>query len=470
MQFLSPEFFASLAVLFTLYWIVPKRNWQNFLLLGASLGLLYYLSIPAFLVLIVSTALEWSIARKLGATNSQKGRFILLWVSILLNFSQLAFFKYSQFFLPEVSRLFSMVGFKTGTLHILMPIGISFWTLQKMTLTLDVFYRRRQPEKSLIQCLLFTSFFPTLPSGPIESSRNLIPQFETVRTWNTRLFSEGIWLFSIGAFLKAVVADNVAQCVDTLLAPGQKGVAILLGMWAYGIQIYGDFAGYSYMARGCARVLGINVTQNFMAPYLSRNLSDFWKRWHASLSGWLNEFIFMPISMRLRRWKTWSILIAIWVTFIMSGLWHGTGLTFFVYGCLHAMGLTVFILTKNFRKQIRSRFKNQAWLDSGAAIFTFNYVCIAYLFFRAPNVLTAMKQVAAIFEPFWNPTALSLDWTMLILSAFAVFGLQWQEWRSQTVFWIFDRGIWLRVAFYLLLGFVLLRFYAPSDSFIYFQF
>jgi alginate O-acetyltransferase complex protein AlgI len=469
-QFLSFEFLAALALVFTLYWAFPRRGWQNLVLLGASLGLVLYFGIPALSALMGSTLLEWGIALKMGATASRRGRSWLLWLSIALNAAQLAFFKYSHFFLPEVSYLLSAIGFKTGTLRLLMPVGLSFWTLQKMTLTLDVFYGRKSAEKNFFNCLLFTGFFPTIFSGPIEHSRDLLPQFAKARAWDTGRFSEGVWLFAIGAFQKAVIADNVAVAADALLRPGNAGVSIMLGMWAYALQIYADFAGYSYMARGCARFLGINITQNFLAPYLARNLSDYWKNWHISLSGWLNEYIFSPVSMDLRRWGTAGIVAAIWVTFIMSGIWHGTGWTFFAYGCFHALGLTVFTLSKKARKRVKSWSGDSGWLGWLAVLFTFNWVCLGYVFFRAPDMATAAGQIGSLFRGTWNPLKVACDWSVLAFSALAVFGLQGQVMRDRDVFWIFGRTVWFRVALYLALGFLLLRFYAPSDRFIYTQF
>ena len=470
MQFLSLEFTLGLALLFLLYWIIPRRKWQNFLLLVASLGMVSYFGWNALLVLVVSTFLEWVIALKMGKTSSPPVRKKLLWLSVILNLSQLAFFKYSEFFIPEVSRLLFLFGIQTKAIHILMPVGLSFWTLQKMTLTLDVFYKRKPSEKNFFRALIFTSFFPCLLSGPIEYSRKLLPQLEKDRKWNTQTFSEGVWLFAVGAFLKAVLADNVAVSAEALLGPGSSGISVLIGIWAYALQIFGDFAGYSYMARGCARFLGIDITQNFLAPYLMRNLSDFWKHWHISLSAWLNEFIFSPLSLKLRNWGTASIVIAVWVTFVTSGLWHGTGLTFFVYGCIHALGITLFTLSKSSRKKMKDRFGSGPWLGWMAVALTFNWVCFGYLFFRAGTLSMAFSQIHSLFLGSWNPLTVSCDWTVFALSALAVFGLQAMVLAQKNVFWIFEKPVWFRVLFYLILGFLLLRCYAPSDRFIYFQF
>ncbi len=469
MQFLSLEFLLVFVGICLLNWIIPRKSWQNFLLLVASLALVFYINPIALLILVISTFLEWLIALKMGVTENKRDRATLLWTSVGMNLAQLAFFKYSQFFIPEMTQILFKLGFHPGVLKILMPVGLSFWTLQKMTLTLDVFYRRIQPEKNFFLCLLFTSFFPTLLSGPIERSRNFLPLLQKPRIWNSHTFSEGIWLFAIGAFLKAVIADNVAVCADVLLSRGHSGLSILLGIWAYTLQIYGDFAGYSYMACGWAKLLGLDITQNFMTPYLTRNISDFWKHWHISLSGWLNEYVFVPTSMKLRDWKTGSILFAIWLTFVASGLWHGTGMTFFVYGCIHAFGLTIFTLSKNARKRFKKKFDGPL-LNFLAILITFHWVCFGFIFFRAPNLTQAWEIVCNLFHHSVIPLGPVFDWKVLCLTGFAVFWLQWQIAKDRNIFWIFERTIWYRVALYLLLGFVLLRFYETSDRFIYFQF
>ena len=463
MQFLSLEFLASVAALFALYWLVPRRSWQNSLLTLASLGFLSLFGVAPLVVLVVSTTLEWAIALRLGATDSRNGRRALVALSVLLNLAQLAWFKYGPYVLPPL-------GLSAVVLKAAVPVGLSFWTLQKMTLTLDVYYRRQPPERNLLRCLLFVSFFPAVLSGPIERAHKLLPQFAEERRWDTRRFSEAVWLIVLGAFHKAVIADNIAVCADSLLKPGSSGLAILVGIWAYAIQIYGDFAGYSYMARGFARLYGIDLTQNFLAPYFTTNLSDFWKHWHISLSGWLTEFIFSPVSMALRRHGTAAVLAATWATFAASGLWHGTGWTYVWWGAIHASGWSVWVLTKPWRKIVKTRYGKQCWPQWVAIFLTFHWVCLGYVFFRAPTSQAALDQISQLFRGSWNPLALSVDWPILVACASAAMWLQWSISRSRNVFWIFERSVRFRMGFYLALLMLLLRFYAPSERFIYFQF
>ncbi len=469
MQLLSLQFALCFAALLALYWIAPKKAWQNALLLVGSIGFIGTHSLSAAVCVIVSTFIEWRLALAMGAVTERRPRLMVLWGSILLNVGQLAFFKYSQFFLPELATVLKPAGISLHVMSVLMPVGLSFWTLQKMTLTLDVFYRRKPATQSYWECLLFTAFFPTLLSGPIEFSRKLLPQFQTARTISTGQVAEAVWLLAMGAFHKAVIADNIGASVEVLMAPGHSGFSLLIGIWAYAVQIYADFAGYSYLARGCARLLGLDITQNFLAPYLAPNLSDFWKRWHVSLSGWLNEFIFVPTSLALRNWGTMSIIAAVWVTFLASGLWHGTGMAYVVWGSVHAVGLTIFNLTHGWRKRVKKKYGSAGWLKWSAVAVNFNWVCLGYFFFRAGHVGVAVDQLRSLFGHLdWDPVV--ENWNVIVPCTAVIFWLQSALAATKNEFWIFQKPIWFRAMAYLVLAFLLMRFYAPADRFIYFQF
>lgn len=463
MQFLSLQSLGFATVLVALYWLVPRRAWQNGLLTVASLGFLATFGAAAVGVLVVSTAVEWAIALRLGGATSLARRRAWLAVSVLLNIALLAYFKYGPTLLPGLAGA-------GGALAAVVPVGLSFWTLQKMSLTLDVYFRRQQPERNPLRCLLFASFLPTVLSGPIERAHKLLPQFAAVRSWSTRQFSEAVWLIVIGVFHKAVLADNVAVCADSLLQPGNSGLATLVGIWSYAINIYGDFAGYSYMARGLARLFGIDVTQNFLAPYLTANLSDFWKQWHISLSSWLTEFVFTPVAMALRRRGTLAIIAATWATFTISALWHGTGVTFVCWGAVHAIGWSTWVLGKAWRKWVKERYATQRWPTILAVVLTFHWVCLGYVFFRAATLQEAVSQLRGLLTGPWDPLALTVDWAILLPCGVTALGFQWSVARSRSVFWIFDKSVWFRVVFYLVLLMLVLRFYAPSERFIYFQF
>jgi alginate O-acetyltransferase complex protein AlgI len=465
-DFLSAPFFGMQAILLALYWCAPDRIWQNRILLLGSLLFLFSLGKATAAILIVSTALEWAIALRLEKTETPRGRRAWLWASLVLNIGLLAILKFGRFF-PSGETLF---GSGSAWLKALIPVGASFWTLQKMSLTLDVYFRRRHAEKDFFACLLFAGFFPTVLSGPIEASRNFLPQLEKKRAWDVRRFSEAIWLLALGAFLKAVIADNLSPVTEVLLKPGARGGSVLLGGYAYALQLYGDFAGYSYMARGIARAYGIDITQNFLAPFLTRNLSDFWKHWHASLTAFLNEYVFGPVSMRLRDRGTFGIVFAICATFLASGIWHGTGWLYVAYGGIHAAGISFLAMTRTWRKRMVTRFGKEGWYAIVCILVTFHWVVMSFLVFRSADLTDALAQLGALFRGGWGLSGVSVDWATLGLSGLAVLWLQSRVLASRDVFWIFARPVWFRVAFYLVLGFLLTRFFAPPDRFIYFQF
>ena len=470
MQYLSLNFVLLFIPMLVLYWSIPRRGFQNAVLMVASVLFVGAAGPWAIAVFVVSSALEWLIARSIGRSASKGWRTRLLWGSVVVNIAQLAFFKYSDFFVPQATALLGVFGLAPGAIHLIMPAGLSFWTLQKMTLTLDVYLGRMKPEPSLFRAVLFTGFFPSFMSGPIERARNLLPQFDKARTMDSRRFAEAVWLFAIGAFQKAVLADHVGECVDELLGPNASGVSVLLGLWAYAIQIFCDFSGYSDMARGVARFLGFEVTQNFMAPYFASNISEYWKRWHVSLSSWLNDYVFNPSSLWLRDWGTASIVASTWITFLISGLWHGTGWTFVAWGSLHAIGLTIFALTKNIRKQAKKKWGHGFWLHPLMALVTFHWICLGYLFFRAHSLGAAFEQMGALARGNWNPMAVQFSRLELLFTAVGMLSLHWAVYKWKNVFWIFDRSLWFRVVVYIALGYLLTRFYAPAVRYIYFQF
>lgn len=469
MQFLSFAFLAFGGMLLGLHWAIPHRRWQNFLLLAGSLAFVYSWSRQLCILLVVSAAVEWILARRLKAAVETSWRRLWLWISIFLNLGFLAFFKYAHFFLPELKGVAASIGFRSQTLELLVPVGLSFWTLQKMTLTLDIYFHRIKRKVGFFEFLLSVSFFPTLVSGPIERMRNLLPQWKKPRVWSSQGFSEGIWLIAIGAFQKVVIADNVAGCVDALLKPGTSVLAIQLGLWAYALQIFADFSGYSDMARGIARLFGVNVIQNFQAPYAASNLSDFWKRWHVALSSWLNDYVFSPASMSLRDLGTFGVVIATWVTFLSSGLWHGTGWNFLVWGSVHAAGLTIYVLTKKTRKKYKKKWGNEVWLEPLMVAITLEWVCLGYLFFHAADLREVGGLLSSVSGGHWFGLP-DFDARILVLSGLAIFALHWAYLKSHDPFWIFTQRVAIRTAVYLVLGLLLLRFYAPAESFLYFQF
>lgn len=470
MQFISFPFLGAFVLLLALYWAVPKRGWQNGILLAGCLGFLLSWGWLSLVLVVVSTLGEWLLSMAMERQSARKSRLAILWTSIAWNTATVALFKYACL-LRLIQPVLLPGRADSASLHLLIPVGVSFWVLQKMSLTFDVYYGRRTAERNPLRCLLFTSYFPTLVSGPVERARHLLPQFSASRSIDARAVSEGVWLISIGIFQKVVVADNVAACADQLLGPGTPGgLSVLVGVWAYAIQIFCDFGGYSDMVRGASRLLGIDILQNFNAPYLAQNLSEFWKRWHISLSTWLNDHIFVPTSMALRSWGTASIVAATWCTFLVSGLWHGTGWTFLIWGGIHALGLTIFTLSKDWRKRFKKAHKESFWLEPLAIAVTFHWVCLGYLFFRSPDVGYALRLIGSLATGPWSPARLDLDWATFLGALASLAALHHMMDSRKDVFWIFQAPRAVRVAVYLALLLLVSRYYASSERFIYFQF
>lgn len=470
MQFISFPFLGAFVLLLALYWAVPRRGWQNAILLTGCLGFLYSWGWLSLVLVAISTMGEWLLSMAMERQTARKTRLAILWTSVALNTATIALFKYACL-LRLIQPVLLPGRTDSASLNLLIPVGVSFWVLQKMSLTFDVYYGRRSAERNPLNCLLFTSYFPTLVSGPVERARHLLPQFAATRTINARAVSEGIWLISIGIFQKVVIADNVAACADQLLGPATPGgLSVVVGIWAYAIQIFCDFSGYSDMVRGASRLLGIDILQNFNAPYLAQNLSEFWKRWHISLSTWLNDHIFVPSSMTLRAWGTASIVAATWCTFLVSGLWHGTGWTFFIWGGIHALGLTIFTLSKDWRKRFKKAHKDTFWLEPAAIAITFHWVCLGYIFFRSPDVGYAIRLIGSVFTGSWNAAQLDLDWATFLGALASLATLHHMQDSRKDVFWIFQTPRVVRVAVYIALLLLVSRYYASSERFIYFQF
>jgi alginate O-acetyltransferase complex protein AlgI len=298
-----------------------------------------------------------------------------------------------------------------------------------------------------------------------------LPQIAARRGFDLSRCYGALWLIGLGLFKKVYVADTCAGIVKDYLnlEDNPTGSETLLGVYAYALQLYGDFAGYSDMARGVARLFGIDVTENFQAPYLAPNLSDYWKRWHVSLSSFLDDYVFAPTSMELRDFGSWGIVGATWVTFIVSGLWHGTGWTFLAWGAIHAAGLTVFFLTRRVRKRLKKRIPGSV-VSVLATLVTFHYVCFAYVFFRAESVSQAVATLGHLAHPYTVTEKIEESWRDLAWAAPLLFATDAVAWKRGGVFWVFREPLWVRAVCYAVVLFCVVRFHAPAEAFVYAQF
>jgi D-alanyl-lipoteichoic acid acyltransferase DltB (MBOAT superfamily) len=395
-----------------LYWSL-RHGAQNALLLVASY-LFYGAWDWRFLgLLVVSTVVDYGVGIGLGATTDRRRRRLLLGASLATNLGILGFFKYAGFFVDSAVDLLSMFGVEghRTTLSILLPVGISFYSFQTLSYTIDVYRRHLQPTRSLLDFATFVAFFPQLVAGPIERATNLLPEISRPRARpSLEQVRSGCFLILLGLFKKVAIADVMANQVDVAFGNAEVGhghwLMLLAGTYAFALQIYGDFSGYSDIARGTSRLFGIELMINFEQPYLSRTITEFWRRWHISLSTWLRDYLYIPLGGNRRGRRRTSINLAL--VMLLGGLWHGAAWTFVAWGALHGFYLAADRWTG------RESFPAQAPLtlrQVPAMVLTFHLVCLSWVFFRAGSLSSALDylgQIASFSGGPFVPSNLSL--------------------------------------------------------------
>src|SRR5262245_56127367 len=336
MVFNSLHFLWFFVVVYALYRVLPHRA-QNWLLLVAS----YYFYAAwdwRFLGLLLgSTLVDYSCARALDVTEAPRRRKALLTISLTFNLTLLAFFKYFNFFADNLHVVFGAIGWKLDfvTLRVLLPVGISFYTFVTMSYVIDVYRREIPATRDLVDFAVFVAYFPHLVAGPILRASKLLTQIDNPRTISQEQIRDGLWLVAWGFRQKVFVADNLASVANTVFEPGMHhtGVNVLLGAYAFAFQIYGDFAGYSNIARGISKLMGIELIENFRFPYLVRSPQAFWRHWHISLSTWLRDYLYIPLGGN--RGTSWQTNRNLMITMVLGGLWHGAAWTFVIWGVYH---------------------------------------------------------------------------------------------------------------------------------------
>jgi D-alanyl-lipoteichoic acid acyltransferase DltB (MBOAT superfamily) len=481
MLFNSIDFAIFLPIVFILYWFVTHKNLrlQNFLIVIASY-LFYGWWDWRFLSLIIfSTIVDYSIGVLLSKEERVVKRKILLWTSIAVNLGFLGFFKYYNFFLDNFITAFSFFGFSINPqgLNIILPVGISFYTFQTLSYTIDVYKRKLEPTKDFIAFSAFVSFFPQLVAGPIERATNLLPQFYKKRDFDYSKAVDGMRQILWGLFKKIVIADNCATYANQIFnnSDDYSGSTLVLGAIFFTFQIYGDFSGYSDIAIGTSRLFGFNLKQNFAFPYFSRDIAEFWRRWHISLSTWFRDYLYIPLGGS--RGGTWMKVRNTFIIFIVSGFWHGANWTFIVWGALNAVYfLPLLLLNKN--RANTDPVAQGKYLPTIKEFFnmgiTFGLTILAWVFFRAENIGHAVQYISDIFSHPGSFLLFSVYWKyktlfMLIL-VFVII-----EWLGRENEYAIEKlGFkWsgrLRLAFYYSIVFAILFFGGKEQQFIYFQF
>lgn len=434
-----------------------------------------FLSLIAF-----STLVDYSVGIRLGIEQNQLKRKILLWTSIIVNLGFLGFFKYYNFFLDNFTQAFSFLGrdISVSSLNIILPVGISFYTFQTLSYSIDVYKGKLKPTKDIIAFSAFVSFFPQLVAGPIERATNLLPQFYKSREFDYNKAVDGMRQILWGLFKKVVIADNAAVFANLIFnnSADYSGSTLLLGAIFFTFQIYGDFSGYSDIAIGTSRLFGFDLMRNFHFPYFSRDIAEFWRRWHISLASWFRDYLYIPLGGS--RGSTWMKVRNIFIIFLVSGFWHGANWTFIVWGVLNALYFLPLLLAKKNRNYLGPVAEDKVWpniKEASMMIGTFGLTVLAWVFFRAENVGHGFSIISEILSSslFSLPAFEGKQRAAIVLLLIAIFMLI--EWNGRDEdYAIANLGMkWkrpVRYALYYGIMFALVWFQGEQQEFIYFQF
>ncbi len=486
MLFNSISFAIFLPIIFILYWVVSKRQlvYQNILLLISSYFFYACWDWRFLFLLIFSTALDYFTGIKMSEAKNQVIKKVWFWISIVINLGFLGFFKYYNFFAESFAEGVALLGFKANfwTLQVILPIGISFYTFHGLSYVIDIYKNRIKPERNFIDYSVFVSFFPLLVAGPIERATHLLPQIQKKRSFDRRKAVDGLRQILWGLFKKAVIADNCAEFANTIFnnSDAYNGSTLILGAVFFAIQIYCDFSGYSDIAIGTARLFGIDLLRNFAFPYFSRDIAEFWRRWHISLSSWFRDYLYIPLGGS--KGSTWMKVRNVFIIFIVSGFWHGANWTFIIWGFLNALYIMPSVLFSTNRNNLDIVAKGKLFpsvKEFFSVVLTFVLTVFAWIFFRAENVAHALRYIAGIGTI--SNTGLSVSQVFrgsgasLISLTFLIIFFMVVEWlgREQQYAIAHVDIKWpkpVRWAFYYCLVIAIFVFAGSDQQFIYFQF
>nr|WP_321246899.1 MBOAT family O-acyltransferase [uncultured Psychroserpens sp.] len=405
MLFNSIDFALFLPIVFLLYWFLVNKSLklQNLLIVFSSYLFYGWWDWRFLFLILFSTIVDYLVGLEMAKSNSQKQKKAFLWISIFVNLGLLCFFKYYNFFLENFVSAFSFFGtnIESGPLQIILPVGISFYTFQTLSYTIDIYRGKLQPTRDFVVFSAFVSFFPQLVAGPIERATNLLPQFQNIRVFNNRKATDGLKQILWGLFKKIVIADNAALIANQIFnnSENYSGSTLIVGAICFTFQIYGDFSGYSDIAIGTSRLFGFDLKQNFAFPYFSRDIAEFWRRWHISLSTWFRDYLYIPLGGN--KGSKFRKIRNVFAIFIVSGFWHGANWTFVAWGFLNALFfLPLMLLDKN-RKNTGVVAENKilpSIKEFAQIVLTFSLTVFAWIFFRASSITQAFQIILDIFS------------------------------------------------------------------------
>lgn len=476
MLFTSAEFLVFLPLVFALYWLLAHRlKWQNLLVVVASYVFYGWWDWRFLLLIAFTSACSFAfgllINRSLNEGKERKARWFNT-LNIVINIAILALFKYHNFFVESLVSLFPRIGAEKLLLNLILPVGISFYTFQALSYTIDVYRQKIEPTRDVVQFFAYVSFFPQLVAGPIERATQLLPQFGKEREFNDSMAVDGIRQMLWGFFKKIVVADNCAVFVDNVWGnyTGQSGSTLLVAAFLFSIQIYCDFSGYSDIAIGCAKLFGIKLMRNFNVPYFSRDIAEFWRRWHISLTTWFRDYIYIPMGgSRVSKAK---VIRNTLVIFLVSGLWHGANWTFVVWGAYHALlFLPLIVMGKNrkYTNIVAEERVLPSLKEFGQMLLTFLLAMVGWVLFRSETIGQAWDFLGGMFDKsLFTMPAIPVK-TLLFVAIMLV--VEWIQRKKEHGF-VMDgvkSGV-LRYACYIAVLAVIFVFGVFNESFIYFQF
>ena len=476
MLFNSLEFLLFLPTVFCLYWFVFQKNLrvQNLLLLISSYVFYGWWDWRFLSLIFLSTIVDYFVGLKIYDSSDKKTKKSYLWISILFNLGLLGFFKYFNFFIDSWIDFLGAFGYEhqsTWTLNVILPVGISFYTFQTMSYSLDIYFKKLKPTKDFISFASFVSFFPQLVAGPIERASNLLPQILNNRVFKHEQGVQGLRLILWGMFKKIVIADSIGWRVDNVFNDYQNldGGVLLLGLIYFSFQIYCDFSGYSDIAIGTSKLFGFELMSNFKFPYFSRDIGEFWRRWHISLSTWFRDYLYIPLGGSKE--GKWLSIRNIFIIFIVSGFWHGANWTFIMWGLIHAMlYIPLFLQGKN-RQYTTSIVADGKWLPSLKELFqmgsTFFFTMIAWVFFRSENISIAFNYLFKMITQIRIPSANIRGLIFILLFILIEWFMRKNE---RNLFRLKNK--YVRWSVYIFLNYLILAHFNLIDlpQFIYFQF
>jgi alginate O-acetyltransferase complex protein AlgI len=483
MLFNSFEFLIFLPIVFLLYWFVFSKNKtaQNAFLLIASYVFYSFWDWRFSFLLAFSTILDYSSGIIIDKAETIQKKKLWMRLSILTNIGLLCYFKYFNFFIDSFIKLINHFGVHSDpyTLNIILPIGISFYTFHGVSYILDIYYGRIRAHKNIIDYSLFVSYFPLLVAGPIERATHLLPQLKEKREFKYSQGVEGCRLILWGMFKKVVIADSLAPIVNDIFNNyhNYNSVTLILGLVGFAFQVYGDFSGYTDIARGVSKLFGIELILNFNFPYFSKSIPEFWSRWHISLSSWLNDYVFTPLALNFRNWGKHGIFIAVFLTFIISGLWHGAAWHFIAWGAYHGLLYLPSIYSKKGLKSIVKKKSEDSisWRDIPKIFLTFTLVCFGYLLFRAGSISQVYGYLTQIFQvDYLLYNDFRIGGKMILVYIFLLLLIELVLIKEENGIFNFQR-VTFRYLFYFMLFLLILfsnNFFTPefTPDFIYFQF